>query len=183
MLRRAAVIVAALTCAVVTATPASAAPRPSNPKGATVSLAAGSVKAGATLRFTGTGWRNDAGRGQVVTIKLDDVDILRDVTATDSGALSGSVTIPAKVGAGEHWLRLLAGSGAANDDPARTLASAMFTVTAGGAAPTTTAAPTGGTLPKTGIDAGGWLAGAVLLPLAGAALLIADRRRRRARTG
>ncbi|GAA0811232.1 hypothetical protein [Spirilliplanes yamanashiensis] len=186
MIRRLAASVAALAvAALAVGSPAAAAPRPSNPQGATVSLAASTARAGATLRFSGTGWKNQAGRGQVVTIKLDDVDILRDVTASDSGAISGSVTIPARTGTGQHWLRFLAGSGAENDGPARSLASAMLTVTAGssgGATPTATgtAAPsTGGTLPKTGIDAGGWLAGALLLPAAGAALLVADRRRRR----
>jgi LPXTG-motif cell wall-anchored protein len=168
------------------AAPVTAAPRPSNPQGATVALAATTVQAGTTIRFTGTGWVNAAGRGQVVTIKLDDVDILRTVTATDGGAVSGTVTVPkATKTSGTHWLRLLAGSGAENDGPSRSLASAEFTVTAaaGGAAPATTGTgtpTTAGTLPKTGIDAGPWLAATIALPVAGIALLVADRRRRRA---
>jgi hypothetical protein len=170
------------------AAPATAAPRESNPKGATVTLAATTVQAGKTIRFTGTGWVNDKGRGQIVTIKLDDVDILREVTATDAGAISGTVTIPkATKTSGTHWLRFLAGNGRPNDDPPRSLASATFTVTsAGAAAPatggtsTTDSGTSTGTLPKTGIDAGPWLAATVLLPVAGVALLVVDRRRRRA---
>jgi hypothetical protein len=168
----------------LTAAPVTAAPRPSVPKGATVTLAATTVQAGKTIRFTGTGWVNDAGRGQIVTIKLDDVDILKDLTATDAGAISGTVTIPkATKTSGTHWLRFLAGSGREGDDPNRTLASALFTVTAaGGTGSTATGGGTGtgtGTLPKTGIDAGPWLAATVLLPVAGIALLVVDRRRRR----
>jgi hypothetical protein len=167
------------------ATPATAAPRPSNPKGATVTLAATTVQAGKTIRFTGTGWVNKSGRGQIVTIKLDDVDILDDLTASDAGAISGTLTIPKAVKtSGTHWLRFLAGSGRDNgeDEPIRTLASALFTVTAaGGTGTTPSGTGTGtGTLPKTGIDAGPWLAATVLLPVAGIALLVVDRRRRRA---
>ncbi|MEU4556989.1 hypothetical protein AB0F72_01265 [Actinoplanes sp. NPDC023936] len=208
---RIAVIGAAATLAFLAgAGPAmAAAPRPSNPVGATVSLAATSVAAGKTLRFSGTGFVNDGGRGQIVTIKLDDVDILRSVTASDSGAISGTVTIPKATTAGnEHWLRFLAGSGRENDSPSRSLASGYFAVTAastgsaattGGstAAPTTAGGTTAGgttaggttaggttaggtaeTLPKTGIDAGPWLAGTVALPVVGIALLLVERRRR-----
>ncbi|WP_306205945.1 LPXTG cell wall anchor domain-containing protein [Actinoplanes sp. RD1] len=186
---------AAATAALValTAAPAAAAPRPSNPQGAAVTLAASTVAAGTSLRFTGTGWINDGGRGQVVTVKLDDTDILTTVTASDGGAISGAATVPAATTAGDgHWLRFLAGSGQENDTPARSLASSEFTVTAapGGdstSAPTPAVTATAGsgtgddleTLPKTGVDSGPWLAGAIGLPLAGFALLLAERRRRR----
>ncbi|MBB2942545.1 hypothetical protein FB565_002258 [Actinoplanes lutulentus] len=195
---RVAVIVALVFAGVITGGPASAsasalvfAPRPSNPVGATVSLASSSVVAGKTIRFTGTGFVNDSGRGQVVTIKLDDVDILRTVNASDSGAISGTVTVPAATKAGaEHWLRFLAGSGQENDSPARSLASGYFAVT--GASSSSPAASvsasasaaasvsSGNTLPKTGIDAGPLLAGTIALPIAGIALLLIERRRRRA---
>ncbi|MFB6398012.1 hypothetical protein [Polymorphospora lycopeni] len=169
----------AVLCAVLVARPAAAEPRPSNPQGATVSLAATTVAAGQAIRFTGTGFVNEGERGQIVTIKLDDVDILGDVTASDSGAISGAVTIPAGTPAGSHWLRFLAGSGAENDGPARSLATDQFTVTAGGG---TTTSPTpqvpGGELPKTGVDSAGWLAGALILPAAGLVLLVVERRRR-----
>ncbi|MEV6342391.1 hypothetical protein [Actinoplanes sp. NPDC051851] len=189
---------AALTAAALvalTATPAVAAstPRPSNAQGATVTLASATVAAGSKIRLTGTGWVNDSDRGQVVTVKLDDNDILGEFTASDSGALSGSVTIPAATEAGsEHWLRLLAGSGQENDTPARSLASSYFAVTTSSGSGTTststatatataTSTSTGsGTLAKTGIDAGPWLGGAILLPVAGIALLLVERRRRRA---
>ncbi|QOC90126.1 LPXTG cell wall anchor domain-containing protein [Micromonospora craniellae] len=172
------------TAALAMSGPAQANPRPSNPQGATVSLAADSATAGGTLRYTGTGFVNEGGRGQIVTIKLDDVDILGTVTASDSGAISGTVTIPAATPPGSHWLRFLAGSGREDDGPARSLASSEFTVSAaaGGGADEPTAAPTGtpdlDALPKTGIDAGPWTLGAIMLPIAGFVLLLVDRRRR-----
>jgi hypothetical protein len=195
-MRIAAAGVAAAALVLITGTPALAStPRPSNAGGATVKLGSSTVAAGKSIRFTGTGWVNTGKRGQVVTIKLDDVDILGEVTASDAGAISGSVKIPAATKAGgEHWLRLLAGSGQENDSPARSLASSYFAVTAASAGGTSStsasssaAAPaatstTGsdGVLAKTGVDAGPWLGGAVALPVAGLALLLIERRRRRA---
>ncbi|WP_433826572.1 hypothetical protein ACQP2E_31390 [Actinoplanes sp. CA-015351] len=192
-----ALVVAGVSAGVLTGGPAvAAAPRPSNPVGATVSLASSTVVAGKTIRFTGTGFVNDSGRGQVVTIKLDDVDILRSVTASDSGAISGTVTVPAATPVGkEHWLRFLAGSGQENDSPARSLASGYFAVTAASSSTTSSPSPgasasasasstasasTGDTLPKTGIDAVPLLAGTIALPIAGIVLLLIERRRRRA---
>jgi hypothetical protein len=139
--RRPAVVVLALVAAVVavlaSVAPAGAQPNggggatpvPDNPNGRSVTLSPTSVAPGGTVSFTGTGYVNDGGTGQTVTVKLNDVDILGTFEAAASGALSGSVTIPASLEPGEYWLRFLAGAGKPNDMPISSV-HATFTLTA-----------------------------------------------------
>lgn len=144
-LRAVAAAVAALACAVAVAPAAAvAAPvrPPENAEGATVALAATTVSAGDPLAFGGTGFVRTAGGGQIVTVKLDDDEIIGTFTADASGAVSGQVPAPSTTG--PHWLRFLAGSGGASgtsgEPPARSLIG-DFSVAAPVAAVTPSAAP------------------------------------------
>lgn len=127
---------AALAVVLLGASTAPAQRPPDNPVGATVSLAAAQVAPGATLTFAGAGFLNEARKGQLVNVKLDDAALLSGggVAADGAGALAGTVTIPADARPGPHWLRFLAGSGRPGDTPARSL-TADFTVVAPPAPP------------------------------------------------
>ena len=215
LLAIAASALAAILTLTVPALSAQAAPRPDNPSGATIALAGGSFAAGATISFSGTGWTTTASSssGAVIGgVKLDDTDQLNasPFTATADGAVSGSVTLPAGVAPGEHWLRFLSGSDQPGD-PVRSL-HATFTVaaaasdgtgatadgsgatgggTAGGSGTTADGntaigGSTGGgadaaTLPKTGIDIADSVWISAGLLVAAAVLGGWDARRRRRR--
>ncbi|QOC90125.1 hypothetical protein [Micromonospora craniellae] len=136
-LRIGAVTAAACVAATLTLTgPAAAAePRPDNPNGATVAIASNTVAPGGTIAFTGTGFVNDDGSGSVVIVKINDgairdssgSDIFAEVTAADTtGDISGSVTVPADLTGGGHWLRMLTGAGAG--DAVRSVHTERFTV-------------------------------------------------------
>ncbi|MDP9814761.1 WxL domain-containing protein [Spirilliplanes yamanashiensis] len=156
-------LIAALAGATVlaVAAPAHAAdPRPDNPKGATVAIAASTVAPGGTLAFTGTGFVNADGTGSNVVVKVDDGqvrkadggDIFAEVKAADTtGAVSGTVTLPAGVTGAGHWLRMLTGA----PDEVRSLHTALFAVEAPKVAAVTLAGSTveaGGTLAASGVN-------------------------------
>jgi hypothetical protein len=122
---RIALLVAA--CVLATAGGAVAAP-PGGPvetrNGATVKLHASSVERGGRLKVSGTKWRAKGSRvseGAVVTIKLDDRDILA-ILPIRNRRFEGYVRIPRQVPRGRHWLRFLAA------EPATSVKSARFTV-------------------------------------------------------
>ena len=132
---------------------AAATPKPDNPQGATIAITTPSVAPGGIVSFTGTGWSTlaDSSAGAVVGgVKLDDTDQLNasPIAAAKDGTLTGSVTLPSDVTAGEHWLRFLSGSDQIGD-PTRSL-HASFTV----AAPS---APASVTLASASVAAGGTL--------------------------
>jgi hypothetical protein len=125
--------------ALVVAGPALAAdPRPDSPKGATVAIGSTTAVPGGTVTFTGAGFVNADGSGSVVLVKIDDgavrkadgIDVFAEVpAAATTGAISGSLTLPAGLTGAGHWLRLLTGSGAAGDD-VRSLHTDLFTIAA-----------------------------------------------------
>ncbi|MFI8191717.1 hypothetical protein ACIF8T_23400 [Streptomyces sp. NPDC085946] len=82
-------------------------PSPSTDTDPAVKLTGGSeVAAGGKVSFTLSGFV----KGQDITVKLDDGEILArwpDAVKAD-GTFSGTVTVPASVPAGQHWLRFLA---------------------------------------------------------------------------
>jgi hypothetical protein len=93
--------------------------------GATVSIDRTTVKAGGRIGVRGRNWKSTRSRteaGAVVTIKLDDRDILQLLKITNK-RFSGWVRIPRQVKAGKHRLRFLAGS------PATSVKSKLFRVT------------------------------------------------------
>lgn len=100
-------------------------------EGAAVALDApgAELHAGDLVSFTGSGFVRAGGGGQVVNVKFDDVPIVGTFTADASGAVRGTVAVPASAAPGAHWLRFLAGAGRANDAPARSLV-ADFTLVA-----------------------------------------------------
>ncbi|MEU0851412.1 hypothetical protein ABZ387_26105 [Streptomyces flaveolus] len=83
------------------------APSPSAVAGPALKLTSGAeVAAGGKVSFTLSGFV----KGQGITVKLDDDEILArwpDAVKAD-GTFSGTVTVPASVPAGKHWLRVLA---------------------------------------------------------------------------
>ncbi|MEU9517223.1 hypothetical protein [Streptomyces sp. NPDC048224] len=83
------------------------APSPSAVDGPALKLTSGTeVAAGGKVSFTLSGFV----KGQGITVKLDDDEILArwpDAVKAD-GTFSGTVTVPASVPAGKHWLRVLA---------------------------------------------------------------------------
>ncbi|MFK0172058.1 hypothetical protein ACIQU5_25015 [Streptomyces sp. NPDC090306] len=88
-----------------------------------IGLGSSSVRAGGKVSFDLSGFA----KGQTVTVKLDDADIIgqwKSAVGAD-GTFSASVTVPAGTSAGAHWLRVLAA------DPATSL-KADITVTASG---------------------------------------------------
>lgn len=93
--------------------------------GASVSIDRSTVKAGGRIGVRGRNWKSTGSRlaeGAVVTIKLDDRDILQVLKITRK-RFSGWVRIPRQVKAGTHRLRFLAGS------PATSVRSKSFRVT------------------------------------------------------
>jgi hypothetical protein len=173
--RRPAVVVLALVAAVVavlaSVAPAGAQPSggggatpvPDNPNGRSVTLSPTSVAPGGTVSFSGTGYVNDGGTGQTVTVKLNDVDILGTFEADNSGGLSGSVAIPASLEPGEYWLRFLSGAGKPNDMPISSI-HATFTLTAstGGGGDGGSGGGGGGGAAAGGSTAGGSTTGATV---------------------
>ncbi|NHC45389.1 hypothetical protein [Motilibacter aurantiacus] len=96
------------------------APTPPAPAPAAASLGAASVQAGSALSFGVTGFP----AGQTLTVKIDDGAILSTYPISASGTVDASVTIPADLAAGTHWLRFLAAN------PSTSVRSADFTVSA-----------------------------------------------------
>lgn len=87
------------------------------------------AEAGGSIRFKVGGFVRDAGGGQTLNFKLNDVDptlAASQSKADDLGNLEGTVTLPsaeefrglAKCGAKKWWVRVLVGAGAENDMPA-----------------------------------------------------------------
>lgn len=182
-------------------------PIPDTPNGRTFVLKTTSAAPGGTIEWTGTGFVRDAGGGQTLTFKLNDVDIIGSgVEADAEGNASGSVTLPdaavfkkyqSDFGSEIWWVRVLVGSGRSDGEPDLPAASihAKFELTgldsnattpSSSTSPTTSTTPSSttpssGTLPKTGIEDHGVL---LASGLAAAALLalVVERRFRRRRT-
>ena len=126
------------------------------PNGRTFTVSQTKVAPGATIEFTGTGFVRDAGGGQTLNIKLNDIDIVASRLEADaSGNISGTITLPGKevfeayksqYGAETFWLRVLVGSGRADgqaDTPAASLSDSVnveLTVAAS-ASPSPSASP------------------------------------------
>ncbi|MBM9469365.1 LPXTG cell wall anchor domain-containing protein [Nakamurella leprariae] len=123
-----------------------------NTEGTTSSVSPGSVAVGGTLSFSVTGYP----AGETAYVKIDDgqytgdaviqgADVVAAVPIGADGVASGSLTIPADLAPGEHWLRVLASTRPATGSGVLgfTHATDTFTVTAA-AAPTTSSsvAPT-----------------------------------------
>jgi hypothetical protein len=82
----------------------------SQSNGASVSLDRSSVSRGGRIKVTGRNWKSKGSRsfsGKVVTIKLNDRDILA-VVPIKNRRFSAWVRIPKQVRAGNYWLRFLA---------------------------------------------------------------------------
>jgi hypothetical protein len=93
--------------------------------GAKVTIGRSTVRAGGRIKVTGRNWvarGSRSGDGAVVTIKLDDRDILA-VLPIRGKRFSGWVRIPRQVRTGRHWLRFLAA------EPATSVRSKRFKVT------------------------------------------------------
>ncbi|MET7649316.1 hypothetical protein ABZS83_38040, partial [Streptomyces sp. NPDC005426] len=88
-----------------------------------VRLSASGTTAGGTVSFTLSGFT----RGQNVTVKLDDSQIIGQWTAAvnAAGTFSGTVTLPKSTSAGAHWLRFLA------PNPSTSLRADISVTTAG----------------------------------------------------
>lgn len=108
------------------------------PNGRTFTVSQTKVAPGATIDFTGTGFVRDAGGGQTLNIKLNDIDIVASRLEADaSGKISGTITLPGKevfdayksqYGAETFWLRVLVGTGRADgqaDTPAASLSDSI----------------------------------------------------------
>jgi hypothetical protein len=96
----------------------------SRSNGASVKLSTTSVKRGGRIKVSGSNWKakgSRTGNGKVVTIKLDDRDILAQIPIRNK-KFSGYVTIPRPVAKGRHTLRFLA------SQPATSIKSKSFTV-------------------------------------------------------
>ncbi|WP_026910348.1 hypothetical protein [Patulibacter minatonensis] len=96
----------------------------SRSNGASVTLSTTSVKRGGRIKVTGRNWKaqgSRTGNGKVVTIKLDDRDILAQIPIRNK-RFSGYVTIPRPVAKGRHTLRFLASK------PATSIKSKSFKV-------------------------------------------------------
>jgi len=135
-------------------------PKPDNPNGATATITTQTVAPGGTVSFTGTGWTTTASseHGAVIGgVKLDDNDQLNttSITAKSDGTMSGSVTLPAGVTSGEHWLRFLSGSDQPGD-PTRSLHATFSVGTTATASVTllTSAVAPGGSLAASGAHFG-----------------------------
>lgn len=139
-----------LATSLVAPTSALAARPPTNAGGASVAITVSEVAPSDEISFSGSGFRNADGTGQLVTVKLDDDAILGTFAASSTGVLNGSVRIPERVTAGTHWLRYLAGAGRVGDDTARSLVTDFSVVRDTG----TTSPPTQGPEPGTGPDPG-----------------------------
>lgn len=128
-----------LAAALAVTTPALAAePRPDNALGATVTLASTTVAPGGKLAFSGTGFVNADGTGSTVSVKIDDGTVLDGSTGgvyaevkaeNTTGAISGTVTVPASLTGSGHWLRMLTGGSAAGDT-SRSVHTGFFAVAA-----------------------------------------------------
>jgi hypothetical protein len=82
----------------------------SQSNGASVRLDRSSVSRGGRIKVTGRNWKSAGSRsfdGKVVTIKLNDRDILAVVPIRNK-RFSAWVRIPKQVRAGRYWLRFLA---------------------------------------------------------------------------
>ncbi len=78
------------------------------------------VKPGGTVQFNASGFVRDAGGGQTLTFKLNDIDIIGSQEADASGNASGTIKLPAakvfkkyetEYGSYKWWVRVLVGSG------------------------------------------------------------------------
>jgi LPXTG-motif cell wall-anchored protein len=111
------------------------------PNGRTFTLLVDEAAPGDSVRFSGSGFVRDAGGGQTLSLKLNDVDIIgARIEADADGNVSGSVTLPdietfrnyqEQYGSERWWVRVLVGSGRADgqdDAPAASL-SDEFTLT------------------------------------------------------
>lgn len=108
-------------------------PSPSEVTDPAVKLAGGSeVPAGGKVSFTLSGFV----KGQGIAVKLDDGEILArwpDAVKAD-GTFSGTVTVPASVPAGTHWLRFLAPAPATSLKADITVTSSTGSGSGGGSA-------------------------------------------------
>jgi len=96
----------------------------SRSNGASVTISRTSVKRGSRLKVTGRNWKakgSRTGDGKVVTIKLNDRDILAQLPIRNK-RFSGYVRIPRQVKPGRYWLRFLASR------PATSIKSKTFRV-------------------------------------------------------
>ncbi|MTD14899.1 hypothetical protein GIS00_13215 [Nakamurella sp. YIM 132087] len=114
----------------------------------TSSTVDGSAAIGEQLSFTLSGYP----AGETVYVKIDDgqytgsgvvagADIVATFPIPDSGSVSGTITVPADLAEGDHWLRFLASKVVDAGTLGYTHKSDTFTVTAA-AAPTTSAGTT-----------------------------------------
>ncbi|MGW4024374.1 hypothetical protein [Streptomyces sp. NPDC005009] len=108
-------------------------PSPSEVTDPAVKLTGGSeVAAGGKVSFTLSGFV----KGQGITVKLDDGEILARWTdaVRPDGTFSGTVTVPASVPAGTHWLRFLAPAPATSLKADITVTSSTGSNSGGGSA-------------------------------------------------
>lgn len=87
----------------------------------------GKVKPGGTVKFKASGFVRDAGGGQTLTFKLNDIDIIGSgIEADAEGNASGKIKLPksdvfnkykAEYGSYKWWVRVLVGSGRADGEP------------------------------------------------------------------
>ncbi|MFD8692234.1 hypothetical protein [Streptomyces sp. NPDC059651] len=103
----------------------------------TVRLGSPEATAGAKVSFTLSGFA----KGQNVTVKLDDDEIIGQWTGAVSaaGTFSGTVTLPKSTSAGAHWLRFLA------PNPSTSLRADLSVRTAGGTGGAGSGGASGGT--------------------------------------
>ncbi|PKI91428.1 metallophosphoesterase [Actinomycetales bacterium SN12] len=159
---------------------------------ASVTVDAGTVRAGDTVTLSGTGF----GAGEKVRIELRSEPVqLGQATADAEGTLRASLTIPASTPAGSHTLAAIRESG---EEVTAALTVTAAQVPGGGAGAGDGATPgsgdaggtnaggadagganLGGSLATTGADSAPYITAAVMLLLAGAAVVAISRRRAR----
>lgn len=112
------------------------------PNGRTFALDVAEASPGSTVDFHGTGFVRDAGGGQTLTLKLNDIDIIGSrIEAAADGTVDAQVTLPSQevfdayaeqYGTKRWWVRVLVGSGRADgaDDAPSASLSSEFTLPA-----------------------------------------------------
>lgn len=144
------------------------------PDGTTVTP---TVPAGGTIEVESNGWAPSS--EVAATLNSDPVDLGVQI-ADAAGTLTATYTVPASVPAGEHTLVLtgLDATGAARTVTAGVTVTAQeSTTTTDGTATTSTTSPSGGEIPRTGVQTVRQFAAAVLFLCAGGLLVSGSRQR------
>jgi hypothetical protein len=141
------------TMASVGSVASAAEPRPDVARGAVLLADAAPVASGGTVVFSGTGFAT-AGRGEVLSLKVDDgavltadhADVWGQASAQPSGVVTGAIELGrasavTPLTPGVHWIRALVGSAQDGDTPRSV--HATFTVVAAPAPTVTPPAPVG----------------------------------------